>query len=69
MPEITTGLDETEEMMTVRARVDVFTVTGQHIGTWTDATLQDVSDECANRLQPGCYVVHSTGFTAKMIVK
>ena len=68
-PQITTDISDAEDMMQVRPYIEVFSITGQRIGLWRNATILDVQEECQARLPLGCYVLSTTGVTQKMIVR
>ncbi len=68
-PQITTDIINAEEAMQVYPSIEVFSITGQRIGLWQNATILDVQEECQARLPLGCYVLSTTGATVKMIVR
>ena len=68
-PLVTTDITDAEEVMLVRPYIEVFSVMGQRIGFWQNATILDVQEECRAHLPLGCYVLSTTGATLKMIVR
>ena len=67
-PAITTGLEDTEIVMTVQKEIRVYTTSGVCLRIWHNATIQDVIDECRSTIPAGCYIIQATETTIKMVV-
>lgn len=68
-PTIATSLDEVTDLLAPLAFVEVYSVAGIRVMQRTNCSVQDVADECANRLMAGCYMIRIPGQTIKIVVK
>ncbi|MBR1380852.1 MAG: hypothetical protein IJ554_00065 [Paludibacteraceae bacterium] len=68
-PAVTTSLDEVSDLLAPQALVEVYSLSGACVLRRTNCSVQDVADECANRLMAGCYMVRIPGQTIKIIVQ
>lgn len=68
-PAVTTSLDEVTDLLAPQALVEAYSLSGACVLRRANCSVQDVADECANRLMAGCYMIKAEGKTIKIIVK
>ena len=68
-PAVTTSLDEVSDLLAPQALVEVYSLSGACMFRRANCSVQDVADECANRLMAGCYMIKAEGKTIKIIVQ